>query len=88
LFSTNTVVATFAVGTFPYGVAVNPDGSRVYIANEFSSDVSVIDTSTNTVVATVAVGSAPYGGRDNPGWRLRLCRQHSQQQRLGHRHLH
>jgi len=37
------------------------DGSRAYLANEFSGNVSVIDTSTNRVVATATVGSAPYG---------------------------
>src|SRR5205823_3033802 len=42
-------------------VVVNPNGTRAYVANAFSSDVSVIDTSTNTVVATVTVRSAPYG---------------------------
>ena len=48
------------VGTHPYGVAVTPDGSRVYIANQSSNNVSVIDTTTNTVTATVPVGSDPF----------------------------
>jgi len=58
--STNAVVATIAVGTRPYGVAVNPTGTRVYVTNEGSDNVSVIDTSTNNVVATVAVGTGPW----------------------------
>jgi YVTN family beta-propeller protein len=53
------VTATVAVGTNPFGVAVHPDGSRVYVANVGSSTVSVIDTATNTVIATVVVGFAP-----------------------------
>jgi YVTN family beta-propeller protein len=51
----NTVVATVTVGGGPAGVAVTPDGKNAYVANSFSSNVSVIDTS-NTVVATVGVG--------------------------------
>ena len=42
-------------------VVVNPNGTRAYVANAFSSDVSVIDTSTNTVVATVALENSSYG---------------------------
>src|SRR5437660_1288376 len=40
-------------------VVVNPNGTRAYVANTFSNNVSVIDTSTNTVVATVAVENGP-----------------------------
>jgi YVTN family beta-propeller protein len=57
--ATNTVTATVVVGSRPYGVAVTPDGSRVYVANGFSDTVSVISTATNTVTATVAVGTEP-----------------------------
>ena len=37
-------------------MAVTPDGSKVYVANAFSSTVSVIATATNTVTATIPVG--------------------------------
>ena len=37
-----------------------------YVANRFSSNVSVIDTATNTVVATVAVGANPRSVAVNP----------------------
>ena len=39
----------------PNGVAITPDGTRVYETNQNSSTVSVIDTATNTVVATVPI---------------------------------
>jgi YVTN family beta-propeller protein len=48
------------VGNNLDGVAVTPDGSRVYIANQSSNNVSVIDTTTNTVTTTVPVGSDPF----------------------------
>jgi len=60
--TTNTVVATIpGVGTNPIGVAVSPNGSKVYvgdafISNEGVSKVFVIDTATNTVVASIPVG--------------------------------
>jgi YVTN family beta-propeller protein len=38
-------------------VAVSPDDSRVYVANNVDGSVSVINTSNNTVVATVTAGS-------------------------------
>jgi YVTN family beta-propeller protein len=53
------VVATVDVRAAPAGVAITPDGSFVYVANNFSDDVSVIRTSDNTVVATVDVGHEP-----------------------------
>ncbi|MCA1683019.1 MAG: beta-propeller fold lactonase family protein [Actinobacteria bacterium] len=61
--STNTVVATVAVGSNPQDVAVTPDGSRAYVVNTGEDTVSVIDTATNMVVATIllAGGSAPTG---------------------------
>ena len=50
------------VGLAPAGVAVTPDGSKVYVANEaVKGTVSVTDTATNAVSATVAVGRHPTG---------------------------
>jgi YVTN family beta-propeller protein len=46
--STNTVVATIRVGSGPEGMAITPDGTRLYVAND-SGSVWVLDTSNNTV---------------------------------------
>jgi YVTN family beta-propeller protein len=51
----NTIVKTILVGTSPAGVAVTPDGKYVYVSNQVSSSVAVINTASNTVVATVPV---------------------------------
>jgi YVTN family beta-propeller protein len=59
--ATNSEIATIPVGFGPFGVAVNADGSRVYVTNQSSSSVSVIDAATNSVIATIGVGSAPEG---------------------------
>jgi YVTN family beta-propeller protein len=61
-----TVVATVGVGVNPLGVGVNPSTGRVYVANDGSNTVSVIDGNTNTVIATVGVGSQPEGVGVNP----------------------
>jgi uncharacterized protein (TIGR03437 family) len=58
--SSNTVVATVAVGDQPQGLAVTPDGTRVYQAN-CGGDVFVLDTSTNKVSTKIVVGGCPTG---------------------------
>src|SRR6266403_849943 len=55
--ASNTVVATVAVGSGPFAVAITPDGTRAYVTG---GPVSVIDTASNTVVATVGDPNA-YG---------------------------
>ena len=61
--ATNKVIATILVGSTggssPFGVAVSPDGSKVYVAEYFDNTVSVIATATNTVIAAIPVGTNP-----------------------------
>ena len=46
----------------PRGIAVDPAGTFVYVANMDSGTVAVIDTSTNTVLSPqIAVGTSPHG---------------------------
>ncbi|MDY0128928.1 MAG: PKD domain-containing protein [Methanosarcina vacuolata] len=60
--ATNNVTATVDVGDGPFGVAVSPDGTKVYVTHQSNTGhVSVIDTATNKVTATVPVGSYPAG---------------------------
>lgn len=47
------------VGVLPHGIAITPDGTKVFNGNLNSGTVSVIDTATNTVTATITVGSGP-----------------------------
>jgi len=50
---------TVLLKSVPYGMAVHPAGTFVYVANLNSNTVSVIDTATNKVTATVTVGERP-----------------------------
>jgi gliding motility-associated-like protein len=65
---THAVISTISVGALPAGVAVSPDGAKVYVTNNNNrtigleiGSVSVIDAATNTVGATVTVGKNPVG---------------------------
>ncbi|WP_369153320.1 YncE family protein [Streptomyces sp. R17] len=49
------------VGDRPHSVAVNPDGTRLYVTNFGDGSVSVIDLSREAVVATHLVDEGPYG---------------------------
>ena len=52
------------VGGYPYGIAISPDGKKVYVACDEGSNngyIYVIDTSTNTVTAAVPVGDTHLG---------------------------
>ena len=64
VIDTNTLMVIRSPITFgwgPLGVAVTPNGARVYVSNHMSDNVSVIDTATNALVATIPVGLGPYG---------------------------
>ncbi|MGD0775055.1 MAG: hypothetical protein ABSC05_19745, partial [Candidatus Solibacter sp.] len=68
--ATNIVSATVNVPSdnvfaHPYGVAVNPAGTSVYVALLGGNSVSVIDAGTNTVTATVRVGGNVNGFMGN-----------------------
>ena len=52
-----TITSSIPVGSNPYALTANPDGSAIYAANRSSDSVSVIDPRTNTVTATIPVGS-------------------------------
>ncbi len=66
--SNNTVVATVAVGTLPWGVAVDSVSAThlIYVSNYVSGTVSVIAGNNNTVIRTIAVGTHPTGIAVNP----------------------
>src|SRR5260221_19177 len=46
-------------GRAPRDVAVNPVTNPIYVINQSSSNVTVIDGATNSVIASVPVGTQP-----------------------------
>ena len=66
---TNTVIEPpIPVGRIPFGVAVTPDGSKVYVGNYLSNTVSVIATATKTVTEFPVDG--PHGLAVSPDGRI------------------
>jgi YVTN family beta-propeller protein len=59
------VTATVNVGNDPYAVAVNPVTNKIYVANQSSNTVTVIDGATNSTT-TVNAGNAPFAVAVNP----------------------
>ena len=55
------LIATISVQSNPFGVAVNPRRDLVYVTNNDSDTLSVIDGASNTVVANLKTGSNPRG---------------------------
>ena len=53
------VVESIAVGDKPDGILANAEGTRIYVGNEGSNDLRVIDTGTNALIATTPVGRKP-----------------------------
>jgi YVTN family beta-propeller protein len=48
-------------GTSPWGIAYLPSVDYIYVANQGTDNVTVIDCATNTIVGSIAVGSLPEG---------------------------
>jgi len=51
-----TKITDIAVDDFPGGIAVSPDGSKVYVTAQGTNTVSVIDATTNTVSSQIQLG--------------------------------
>jgi len=56
---TNATVVTIAGFKGPAGLAVTPDGSRVYVTNNGETTTSVINTLTDIIADTITVGTSP-----------------------------
>lgn len=61
--ASNQVVATIPVGRDPHGLAFSPDGSTLYVGNNGSSSVSVVDVESLTVTGSLSLpgGGSPVG---------------------------
>ncbi len=55
------ITATIKVGNEPESLAYDSAKGEIFVANAFSSSVSVISDNTNTVVATISLPTSPSG---------------------------
>jgi YVTN family beta-propeller protein/autotransporter-associated beta strand protein len=60
------VGSPISVGFLPAGVTVTPDGRYVYVTNNGSGTISVIDTASQTAVGSINVAPGPIGVAATP----------------------
>ena len=53
-------------GSFPIGIDINPITNKLYVANQFSNTISVIDIEKSIVEKNIQVGNSPYDIDVNP----------------------
>jgi YVTN family beta-propeller protein len=58
--ATTTLGSGIGVDTYPVGISVNPSTKKIYVANEFSNTISVVDMPTLQVENTINVENFPY----------------------------
>jgi YVTN family beta-propeller protein len=65
--ATDKVTATIPAGQQPWGMALTPDGQKLFVTNHrtgrigVSSEVTVIDTATNAIIATIPLTNTSGG---------------------------
>ncbi|HJW28833.1 MAG TPA: hypothetical protein VJ508_06225, partial [Saprospiraceae bacterium] len=57
----NKVVKRIPVQKGVHGIAITPDGSRVFVSSDESSAITAIDATTDEVIGTIPTGKAPHG---------------------------
>ena len=68
--SANYVVTRIPVGSAPKGLALSPDGKRLYVANRTDDTISVIDTASRKVSATLSLEGPATPTPERRGERL------------------
>jgi YVTN family beta-propeller protein len=68
--SANYVSARIPVGRAPKGLALSPDGKRLYVANRMDDTISVVDTAARRVASTISLGRGAKLTAERSGERL------------------
>ncbi|MBZ5581110.1 MAG: hypothetical protein LAQ30_02690 [Acidobacteriia bacterium] len=68
--SANYVAARIPVGSAPKGLALAPDGKRLYVANRTGDTVSIVDTAARRVSGTLSLGAPAALTPERRGERL------------------
>ena len=67
LYIAGTIRRAATGGNGPRGLALAPDGRKLFVANYFSGTVGVLDASTGKLLATLPTGPQPEAGPDRRG---------------------
>jgi YVTN family beta-propeller protein len=86
--SSNYVAARIAVGSAPKGMALSPDGSRLYVANRNDDTISVIDTALRKVAATLRLDGSAALTPERRGERLFYSARFAYQRHFGCANCH
>src|SRR3990167_862997 len=65
-YAGRTITPAAGNGRYPKAIGVNPGTNLIYVANEGSNNVSVIDGAANKVIETIQVGMYPKAAGVNP----------------------
>jgi len=61
------VIATIPTGgARPWELVISRDGTKAFVENLYSDNVSVIDTATHTVIAIIPTGHRPFISQISP----------------------
>lgn len=61
---TNTTVGSIDRPSIPAGMAMSPDGARLYVTGKYSNSVSIIDTASDSLTNTMGIDSGLDRGLD------------------------
>jgi len=81
--SSRYVLAHIAVGRNPRGIALSPDGSKLYVANRLDDNISVVDTKAGKVAGTIGLGGPLVIDQRRRGERLFFSSKFSFQHQFG-----
>ncbi len=59
-------VTDIEVGQYPVGIAISPNGARLYVANGAGDSLSIVDSVAGTVIDTLPTPPVPNGVAINP----------------------
>ena len=82
------VLARIPVGRNPKGIALSPDGGKLYVANRLDDTVSVLDTAKGRIAATIPLGGAATLTAERRGERLFYSSRYAFQGQFGCANCH